>query len=33
MKNYKIIKPIFKRHKIPMPNDWRCNEKQLYKID
>ena len=33
MKNYKIIKPIFKRHKIPMPNDWRCNEKQLYKIE
>lgn len=31
LKNYKIIKPIFKKHKIPMPNEWRNtnNMKQL----
>jgi predicted transcriptional regulator len=23
MTNYKIIKPVFKKHKIPMPTDWR----------
>lgn len=24
IKNYIIIKPVFKKHKIPMPNNWKC---------
>jgi len=29
LKNNIYIRPIFKRHKIPMPNEWKSREKQI----